>query len=235
MSGVYAYCILPGGREPPDGLAGLGGAAVRAEIVDGLTVWLSAAERAPEVELDAVERHHEVVRAALPETMLPLRFGAWAPDLDALAEHIRRTRPELDEALRCVEGRIELGVRVREAAPAAAGRVQAAAPEGPPLPAAAGVGRRYLHALSEAARARALRRRRQEALARRIREHLGAAVVDERVTYLAPPEAISVAHLVRREDEPYYRSRLQQLAEATRADYILHVTGPWPPYSFAAP
>jgi hypothetical protein len=57
---------------------------------------------------------------------------------------------------------------------------------------------------------------------------------DQRVQYLSPPELVSVAHLVEPADEARYRELAAGFARAAGGDLVVHVTGPWPPYSFAS-
>jgi hypothetical protein len=227
VSGVYAYCVLPAGRHPPPGLIGLDDRPVVGHEIEGLTTWISESESEPTLGLDAVERHHRVVESAIDEDVVPLRFGAWLPDLSALEARIRRTRAELDTALELVRGRVEFGVRVQEMAAGTPAQAE------PAVPAPSGKG--YLRALSRREKQRAERRLEQDGLARRIREFLAELVVDERVSYLDAPEVVALAHLVNRPDESYYQARIGSLIVGEGGGYILHVTGPWPPYSFAAP
>jgi hypothetical protein len=235
VSGVYAYCVLPTGRHPPPGLLGLDDRPVVGHEIEGLTTWISQSDAEPALDLDAVERHHRVVESAIAEDVVPLRFGAWQPDLSALEARIRRTRAELEAALELVRGRVEFGVRVREIAASAPAQAEPAvrAQADPAVPAPSGKG--YLRALSRREKQRAERRLEQDGLARRIREFLAELVVDERVSYLDAPEVVALAHLVNRPDEPYYQARIRSLIVGEAGGYILHVTGPWPPYSFAAP
>jgi hypothetical protein len=231
MSGVYAYCVLPPGSPPPDDLFGIQDSPVRGHDVEGLTVWVSPADRRPALELAAVSRHHEVVQAALGEAVVPLRFGAWAPDLDAMRGQIRDVAAGLDAALRRLRGRIELGLRIVSVDPATGGAVTSDGREPPSLD-GEGSGRAYLEAISEQRRLRAVRRRAQDHLAGRLRAFVGDMAVDQRVRYLSPPELLSAAHLVEREREGCYRERAAAFAEAEQAALVVHVTGPWVPYSF---
>lgn len=223
MSGLYAYCVLASGARPPVGLSGFGGAPVRAVDVAGLTVWLSDADRAPALDLDAVRLHHGVVSAGAAAAVVPFRFGAWAADTASLEERVRRSAAELEAALHRVEGRVELGVRITD---------PTGAPAADPGAAPATSGRAYLRALSSRQRARAERRRRQEQLAQAASRHLEAVPHDTRVAYLASPDLVSLAHLVPRGCEERYRRRMRSFADEVAPGLAVHVTGPWPPYSF---
>ena len=222
MSGLYAYCVLAAGRCPPHGLVGLHDAAVTTLHVAGLSVWVSEAEARPAPEIDAVSRHHDVVSAAMDEAVVPFRFGAWVSGPGVLEERVAHAREELESALHKVEGRVELGVRIVEAG---AGEPR---PENP-TPA---TGREYLRALSAHGAERAARRRRQDEIAAGAADRLADVATDQRLTYLDAPDLVALAHLVSRRDEAYYRTAMETFAEDLAPGYRVHVTGPWPPYSF---
>lgn len=227
MSGAYAYCVVSGGRQPPAGLSGLHDRPVIAHDVDGLTVWVSEAEEPPTLDLDAVQRHHAVVSAALGRPVLPLRFGAWHPDPASLTDLVRGSASELEAALERVGGRVELGIRIVRAGPEPVAR-EAEEPGG------ATSGREYLHTLSRRRGTRVERRREQNDLARRLQVHMAEVAAEQQVRYLSPPELISVAHLVQPSDERRYRELAARFARDAKGDLVVHVTGPWPPYSFAS-
>lgn len=226
MSGVYAYCVVPGGTAPPPGLTGLDAAAVRAHEVDGLTVWVSDEPAKPEPELDNIRRHHAVVMSALGRNVVPLRFGAWTATPDHLDARIREMRQRLEGALSRLEGRVEFGIRIQRTE----GRAPPAEPrdEAPPSS-----GREYLRAVSRRHGERAAWRREQERAVGCARGALREVVSDERIEYLSPPELVTLAHLVRPEDESAYRARAELIHLESGGEHLVHVTGPWPPYSFA--
>jgi hypothetical protein len=226
--GVYAYCVVPAGHRPPAGLAGLAGGSVRALAMGELAVWVSDVTSRPSLELEAVAQHHEVVRsAAAVGTVAPLRFGAWAAEEGALRERIDASREGLEQTLRTLDGAVELGVRVIErCGEASGGRVD------PPSD-GAGTGRDYLRRLSVDRARRKARRARQDELAGRVRGRLASVLCDQRVQYLEAPELVSLAHLVRRADEGEYRRRVAAFAREETHHVEIHVSGPWPPYSFA--
>lgn len=236
MSGVYAYCVLGSGHRPPDGLVGLDDGVVRALDVGPLTVWLSDVDGPPAADLLAIGRHDDVVRSASRAgAAAPLRFGAWAPDEAALRHRIDESRASIESTLQTVADCVEMGIRVVRADEV---------PSGIPEPdggeafatgrAAAGTGRAYLRALAGAHAARLRRREAQDALARRLAEALSPLVRAHRLSYLAPPEVVALAHLVRVGDESEYRRRVEESAARQGGAVELHVTGPWPPYSFAS-
>lgn len=226
MSGVYPYCILPSGHHPGPRLAGVDGTSVRAQDLGPFTVWVSSLEAAPPVDLEHIEQHHEVVRAAASAaTPVPVRFGAWAPSPEALAERILPRADELEAVLEAVSGRVEYGVLFLDRSEA----LEASSTE----PAAPASGRAYLRALARDREERRGRTERGEELARRLRAHLGSLPVEERVTPARPPGLVAVAHLVARSDRAAYLERVERFVRERAGECEARVTGPWPPYSFA--
>lgn len=227
MSGVYPYCIVATGHDPPAGLTGLDHSAVEGHAIGSLTVWASQRGERPSLDLERVTQHHEVVRrAAASTTPLPVRFGAWAPDRPTLLQRIDRSRDDLETALARVSGCVELGVTVLEASDASA----AEATDDP-----APDGRDYLRGLSRIYAERRGRRERQDAVAEDVRALLDVVSRATRVRLLPPPGLVALAHLVAREDEMRYRGLLDSFTPNAGVECRVHVTGPWPPYSFVAP
>jgi hypothetical protein len=182
------------------------------------------------VDLEGISAHHGVVAAAVSSTtVLPIRFGSWAPDRAALARRIEESRDDLEVALASAVGRVEMGVTVDDvAAPSR--------PGGPNRVAGAHVnGRAYMRALSQWYAIRHERRRTQDEAVAEIARHLEGSIQETRVRYQDAPTLVSVAHLIDREDEPRYRALLANLAALPEYAGRVHVTGPWPPYSFATP
>jgi hypothetical protein len=220
VSGVYSYCVLPAGHHPPASLRGIDDVPVLGHDVGRFTVWTSTEQTPPTLDLERITRHHQVVAAAAAaSTPLPVRFGTWAPSHAALDTRIGNMSAALDEALAATSGRIEMGIRVEEAAD-----TSSLPEEDAPVD-----GRGYLHALSRSHALRKARRESQDALVVRIREALGPLGASDRVSYLEAPGFVAIAHLIERHEESAYRNALASLANPR-----LHVTGPWPPYSFVS-
>ena len=230
--GVYAYCVTDAGHGPPDGLAGLGGSAVRAMPVDGLIVWVSDIEARPEVAFEAVATHHEIVScAASLGSVAPLQFGAWVPVEPALRQRVSASKAGLVHTLRAVEGSVELGVRIVERADAGQAREEGEPSGRGADDRAEGPGRAYMRRLSDEWSRRRARRALQDALAEQVSGVLAGVSREQRVQHLEAPELVALAHLVRRDQEGEYRRRIG--AFASRAELEVHLSGPWPPYSFA--
>ena len=233
MSGLHPYCVTVAGCHPPAGLTGLGGRVVQGFDIESFTVWTSEEPSAPAPDLEAVVRHDAVVRVASEHsTPLPVRFGAWAPDQAALASRIRKRRAELEAALAAVSGRVELGVTMEEEPTSGTeeGKRDGSDPAGGLRGETAG--KAYMRELSRHYEGRRRRRAEGAVLLERLRSAVGPLVVDERVHRLRPPGLVSVAHLVARSDVERYRERVDVFAHDIGATRV-HVSGPWPPYSFA--
>lgn len=230
MSGVYPYCILPAGHVPEAGVTGVDRAPVQGRDVGPFTVWVSSLDAAPTLDLERVEQHHEVVRtAARVGTPVPVRFGAWAPNAEALSQRILPRAEELESVMAAVAGRVEYGVLILERSAAPGAQPSEKAPAGEKAPAS---GRDHLRALARERAESRSRKQRGEELARRLRAHLGSLPVEERVTPTRPPGLVAVAHLVARSDRDLYLERVEGFARERADTYEARVTGPWPPYSF---
>jgi hypothetical protein len=160
--------------------------------------------------------------------VLPFRYGCFLECEPDLAELLRARRREFEASLAAVEGCVEMGLRVLlESPPGPAGGSPGAAPD-------AASGRAYLasradyYALEDArseqaARtADALRRAFQDLFVKAHVEHLGPGA----------PRPLSLFFLVRKENVGPFRDRFQQLQR--RRSELMLLTGPWPPYNFAA-
>jgi len=211
----WLYCVTRAGCEPPEGTAGIGGAGVFVVDDGEHALWASRlGDRSPR-SIDGVRCHNAVVMAAMAGgvTPVPLRFGQVvdAEELPAVLEaHRLEWRKRLDE----FAGTLELGVRLD------GGDYRVPSAD-------AASGRQFMEAL--------LRRRREalEAVAL-VRRQVSAYVLRE---HLQLPERgrdfTGVAHLIRRERTEMYRRSLDELT-ACLPHFRLTISGPWPPYSFAA-
>lgn len=228
MSGAYLYCIAPAGVVPPSGLAGLEDAPVRVASFGTFTAWYSELDARPEPSIERIRRHNQVVEAALTEeaTPVPARFGQWFTAPAALEEKLREGAAVHEESLRRVAGAVEFGLRVAEveAPPASA---PAAVPE-------ATTGRAYLEALAVRAAAGRSRDARGREIAARIASVLGPVVRQERIeSAQSRHEVVRLAHLVARRDVESYRAGVAA-ARRRHPELRFLLSGPWPPYSFAA-
>lgn len=232
--GFHPYCIAPAGSAPPPALRGLRRRPVRSLAVADVRVWASELASAPEPDADLLRIHDRVIRSATEEvaSVLPIRFGGWAPSREALDERVRPREEEYRAALRRLAGSREFGVRILDPAGASPSgeRVRERPSSGQGR---AGPGRAYLEAV---ARRRAARRRRtgraDEAL-EALREAVEGRARDERVERPPPDRGlVAVAHLVDEAEIGRYRRAVEGFGRS-RPELRTVVTGPWAPYSFA--
>lgn len=226
---IYLYCLLTAPAEPvPPGLAGIDGAPVRMVTVGELGAWLSdVGPVSPEPSVTNARAHDRVVTAAMAvRTPLPARFGQIFQSDEALRTALIDRRESLLLALRRVEGRCEMTVRVLldGASPAAAPAVGATTePVG---------GREYLHRIRERDRMERARQGEADFLHESVRQAVAGLVREE--VQASRPQALrstTVSHLVDRRDVPQYRVALRSFQE-THPALRLMVSGPWAPYSF---
>lgn len=217
--GLYLYCLCEVGHPPPDSVSGLGGAAVRSQVVRGFSAWVSDLERTPAASLDHIRVHNAVVEAAAREvTPLPLRFGQWFETPADLEASLQEKAPGFQGALARVSGALEYGVRVLD-------------PTHVPEEIDRASGTAYLEALARRSRGAEKGRQRGRQVAAELKEWLGGTVRDERVRSLGAGSLVSIAHLVDRHDTGSYRQRMDQFP-ARHPDLHFVVSGPWPPYGF---
>ncbi len=233
--GTYAYCLVEAGLAPPEGLEGLDGAPVEAAAVaEQLWAWTSSLPARPKADVDAIRIHNRVVSAVLDccSTPLPLRFGQWMEDRDALLARLSDRAPVLTRALAKVEGAVEYGVRAMEASAGAAAMtedvVRATSPENAESP-----GRAYL-----AAAAARLHEREQgggaaSAALRELAARVGGVVRDSVVEEATGPSAGAASVFLVDRNEVDAFLELARSFRRERADLRFLITGPWPPYSFA--
>jgi Gas vesicle synthesis protein GvpL/GvpF len=231
MTSLYVYAVL---AEPPGVAAGVG---VRRETIrvtrcGGVFVAVGAMAAAPPVTARALRLHDAVVRrlAARVDAVLPARFGTVFRDRAALARALGEREGALHEALRLVEGREQMTLRLYGEAAQLGSDVRISesrddegmtegADDG-----AGGAGTRYL--------ARRVRDRDLPALAR-LRPFLAGVVVAERVErHAAPPLLASAYHLIARGTSKDYRAEVARAGRAL-APLRVRVSGPWPAYAFA--
>jgi hypothetical protein len=215
---IYAYGICePAVAEPTLHRRGLGGATLRALERNGLAaVYSRHRSLRPRPIPELVFAHERVVEAIMARgAVLPLRFGTQLEREEQLAAVLAARRDELLRSLERVRGKAELGLRMIPERP------------NPDSRAIGPTGRGYL-----LARVRA-HRRTQQAI-RELHVPLAALSVASRVREPPRPPALLVAsYLVDSNHVATFRLRAEQLAQR-QAPMRVMVTGPWPPYSFAA-
>ncbi|HWS87230.1 MAG TPA: GvpL/GvpF family gas vesicle protein [Pyrinomonadaceae bacterium] len=238
---LYVYCL---GEDLPEsafeGLAGVGGARVRALTFGGLTALVSeAGEEAAVVSEENLLAHNRVNAAALAVTTpLPCRFGTRAAP-ERLAEYVSNNEAALSAALARVRGRVEMSVKLMGKAEGQKAEIETEG-GGTLRPVAAGVelgakgaGTAFLLKKRREILGEEGARRRAEEAAAWLASGVGelARETAERLS-LTKALLVGAAHLVERGRVEDYRVRLRALA-AERRDLRLLTSGPWPPYSFS--
>jgi Gas vesicle synthesis protein GvpL/GvpF len=224
VSGLYCYAFLD--RPPPERpkLRGLRGEPLRLVRGPGFVLVGGEMPDLPPVTAVTLRGHDATVRrlAATVPAVLPFRFGALVPDGPALVRQLGGVAALVRAALRLVADREQMTIRIagRRARGRAAATPQHRGPVGGP-------GSRYLR------RRAGLEAREVPALAS-LRAALSDLILAERVERAprAGPLRASVHHLIPRGRAPAYRRRVRRAATASGA--AVTISGPWPPYAFAA-
>lgn len=160
-------------------------------------------------------------------TVVPLRFGSVLADEAAVRAYLAANTVGFAQLLERLHGTEELAVRLLLPAPEIA-------PSPPPLlTTAAGAGAAYLRARqlhhAQTAHRQSAGERRAEWLRQALRPH----ALDERTQLLPQGDevVVSAAFLIRRGSADSLRARARELAASESLK--LHVSGPFPPFSFA--
>lgn len=248
---VHAYAVVPqasGGEATVLPAAGIGGSRLRLLDLGAMAVVVGDLDAARFGEdawqqhaedpawLEPVARgHHEVLKAlASAADVLPLRLPGIYPDDDALAQALGREEQRLLDRLHFVAGHDEWGVQVFGASRPDVG-------EQPP-PAS---GREYLLRRKQAAAERDEARADRQLLVAEAYEALSASATssvlnrpqDRALSGRDEPMLLNSAHLVCRELQQDFFGCADRLSRETLepAGLVMEISGPWPPYNFAAP
>lgn len=253
---VYTYAVLlpfPGHPEACAQLRGVGDLPVRPVLAGGLVAAVSDVpaedygeqalkERMEDLGwLEATARaHHGVVAALAARTaVLPLRLATVHRDEERLRLMLAERRCELAGLLAGLAGHAEWGVKVYvapgAAAPAAGGPPDAGDVDAHP-------GRAYLRRRREQQRSREREREEAARTVERLRAELAELASDVRSHRpqsgpLADGPGVNVAndaYLVSEDRAADFQERVRACTEA-QPGVRVEVTGPWAPYSFAAP
>lgn len=232
---TYLYCVLTPATEPPPGLAGVGGAPVRALALDDsrmLSAWVATVqETALRVRGRALGAqallHDAVVSAALAtgHTPLPSRFGSYFATDDACVASFTTRTSELERRLERLAGTVEMAVLL--VPPRQTSRAEPPRPAVRDQPAA---GRRYLEMLRQRERASEATQATIERTLDDIR-HSVSGITREESRSRTVNGVVSLAHLVQREHAERYREAVR--AVTPREGVRVVVAGPRAPYSFA--
>jgi Gas vesicle synthesis protein GvpL/GvpF len=212
---IHVYAIAEGLAELPH-LTGIDGADLDRLELEGLDVVFSDLDEDTGVDEEAVLQHAVVVEALMErcDAVLPGRLGPRFAGVHAVAAAVEAQAGQLRDALDRVEGCVELGLRVLEPPQASSGH----APRS---------GTDYLQA-------RLAQRRETARRALELHEPLSRlARASTTREGQGRGEVLDAAYLLAAQEVDRFREELGRLEESER-DLNFVVTGPWPPYSFAA-
>jgi Gas vesicle synthesis protein GvpL/GvpF len=256
---IWVYAVVQRNTLPDDGsdaveqLVGVAGGSVRLVSTADLTAVVSPVELAEFGEeplrrnmehlpwLEAVARmHHDVVSAIASVTaVVPMRLATvYRTDL-ALARMLEQRRDDFRAVLGHIAGRSEWGVKAYVATPGDTPSPSADRNSG--APAAPGSGSAYL--MKRSAQLTAAEKSRQAAVASAERVHrelagqAAAAALhrpqDPQLSGTTARMIMNATYLVDDGDRAGFAAAVERAASANPA-LRLELTGPWPPYSFAA-
>ena len=211
---VYLYAFVGHHAHVPD-VPGIDGGYLMVAPLGAVSAVVAEIEGALEPTDERVLAHAHVVDAlaAANDAVLPVRFGRGFRDLGDLELAAGRLAPDLEERLATVAGCVEIGLHV-------------VAPQQPARSGASG--REYMQQrLRDLARLEALAEDIHAPLAERARAATRAQSV-------GPTALLRAAYLVPSADVERFRAAVEQ-AQGAHEHLSFACTGPWPPYSFAAP
>jgi gas vesicle protein GvpL/GvpF len=247
--GAWAYAVaeaIEGGVL--DGLAGVAGQPVRTVTAAGLTAAVSAVDLADFGE-QALRRnledlawleaaawaHHHVIEAIAHHTpVVPMRLATVYRGDESVADMLAERRYDFEAALTTVRARTEWGVKVYVRQPDS---TPAATPDtGSTSPGAAYLRRRKSE-LSASEGARRAAAASAEDIHIALRDRAVAALLrapqGQQLSGQAGQMILNSAYLVDDDRAEGWSAAVTELA-GRHADVRVELTGPWPPYSFAA-
>ncbi len=225
MSGLYCYALL-GRRARGRSIRGVAGERVEMIRGPGFVLAGGRLPAAPALTPRTLRRQDGVVRrlARAAAAVLPFRFGVLVPDEGALLARLALAGDAVRQGLALVTAREQMTLRLARLGPPP--RVRGPRPDARP----AGPGTRYLRARGgpglDADDQRVLAALRAE-LAPLLRGEIAEVPRDHGAL------RASLYHLIPRGRAPAYRRRVRSAAARHPAVQVA-VSGPWPPYAFAA-
>ncbi|MFP5071949.1 GvpL/GvpF family gas vesicle protein [Pseudonocardia nantongensis] len=246
MSRFYVYAVCGEAPDPAaDGLTGISGSAVEVlpcadllAVVSEVPTEEFSAERLEESMQDlqwlaaTARAHHDVVDGVGRHTAVaPLSLATVFDDRTRVQQAIEARRDGLAAVLDRVRGRAEWGIKVfRPEAPSRPAEQKQERPAS---------GSEYLRRRKAAVDAARRRSDGAEEEATTLYDELATVSVDARrhrvhdssLTGRSEPMVLNAAFLVDDADSATWRSTVERVAPT---GFLVEVTGPWVPYSFAA-
>jgi hypothetical protein len=252
---TYMYAITrPVGYAELPGVPGVGGAPVRTLSAGPLACLVSTVdlaefgEEALQTNLEdlawlerTARQHDDVVRAsARMTTTVPLRLATICIDDAAARQRLVELGERAAHVLDELDGRDEWGVKVFAVEPAEP-TAYAGVNGGADAASDRSTGVAYLQRRRQQLDHRSTRAEQAARDAEGVFRQLERQAVrahrhrpqDQRLTGVAAPMLLNAAYLVDRDCAQEFRRAVDELAAERPPDSVV-VTGPWPPYSFAA-
>lgn len=206
---------------------------------DGLTAFVapvSVEEQAPSRE--AMMAHERVVAALYTlTTVVPVSFGTIFRDQTEVVRLLELNSEQLKAALKRLEGRIEVGLKVfwkKEVFAAKFGQQDPSMAELVKKVRETGKERSHLMVAKVGELVQARVQQARSAFERRVHRILAALAEDAVLNDILTIEMVcNAAYLVRKEDERAFDQKVNELLEPRLEEFIVRYTGPWPPYNFA--
>ncbi|QKV92882.1 GvpL/GvpF family gas vesicle protein [Streptomyces sp. NA02950] len=232
--GVYVYGVVRAGHPVPPGRTGVGGlpGAVRTLPAGELAAVVSdAPDRLRAKRRDLLAHQDLALALAADGPVLPMRFGMVAPDEESVRRQLESSQGDCLTALRRVEGRVEMNVKVSPAQgdleslvreDPEVGRARAAARGAPGYEASVRLGEAVARGLT----------RRAAAVAAGVVAEL-SALAEARVAGPEVPGCVlNASFLLPRSATGRFGGAVERLAARYGARVELRLTGPLPCYSF---
>ena len=218
---VFALVDAPPASRPGKGLSG----SLGLRRIGRAYAVVERRADVPPAEFGTLRRHHEIVRELAEQVpaILPVRFGTLL-DTDALEEALTERDDDIEDAFAVVRGRVQFTWR-RGSKGSRGSRGSRGSQGSEGSGGSKGSGTAYLLEAARAARPV------PPAGWRSLRSKLAPLVVAERYQPAQATMPDSLYHLVARDSAIRYATLGRALAHA---DPALAMTGPWPPFAFAA-
>ncbi|MGW7198241.1 GvpL/GvpF family gas vesicle protein [Streptomyces chryseus] len=234
---VYVYAITAAAHPLRlDGLTGVGNPPEQLRTVDGrsMVAVVSDSPEGLKAKRRDVLAHQSVLERLMADgSVLPLRFGAIAPDDDAVLEVLDERADAYQERLSALDGCVEFHVKASCAEEPLLRAILTESEEARRLneDIRAGRGGQDLRmTLGELVAAEV--QRRHEFFAAQTVEALSPAAREVRTSEPTGEDFVSVSFLVEQAGQNDFMTAQKDLADRFGEDFAFRLHGPLPPYSF---
>ncbi|MFD6275587.1 GvpL/GvpF family gas vesicle protein [Streptomyces sp. NPDC060209] len=234
--GVYVYAIIPAGEALPADTVGVGSPPAALRLVGDGRITAVVSDAPPQLRArrrDLMAHQEVLLRLSDSGPVLPMRFGAVAPDEESVRDQLAGSQAEHLAMLSHLDGGVEINLKALPAQNALAAVVAE---------------EKNVRRLREAVRRRPdyeANVRLGEAVATALSRR--AAVAGKKILHkltpmaravAAGPEvhgcALNVSFLIDRSESDAFRATVQRFADRHRDHVELRVAGPLPCYSFVS-